>query len=161
MADRTQPSVEGAHATPSPPEDWLTAFFGEPISIYSREDAFEDRALVDVSEWSGSGPDGMLGGFAVPVAITRALWDVINLDALPEARWTRLVRERGESTRGRAHDVLWMAGVAARQNGTTDRMRFPVLMTVPGKAGRVVRKRLDLEAVIDADGVTVGFPEDF
>ena len=161
MADRPQPSVEGSHAPLPPPEDWLTAFFGEPISVYTRADAVEDGALVDVSEWSGSGPDGMLGGFVVPVAITRALWDVINLDALPEARWTRLVREHGESTRGRAHDVLRMASVAARQNGTRDRMLFPVLMTLPGRAGRPVRKRLELQAVIDADGVTVGFPDDF
>ena len=30
-----------------------------------------------------------------------------------------------------------------------------------GARGRVVRKRLQLEAVIDGDGITIGFPEDF
>lgn len=161
MADRPQASVAIDQAPLPPSDDWLTAFFWQPISIYTREDAIDDGALVDVSEWAGAGPDGMLSGFTVPVAITRALWGVINLDAQPEARCAQLVRQRGESTRGRAHDVLWMASIAARQNGSLDRMLFPVLMTVPGKAGRPVRKRLDLEAVIDADGVTIGFPEEF
>jgi len=52
------------------PED----FWGEPISIYTREQAIEDGVLVDVSDWAGPGPDGMLGGFRVPVVMTRALW---------------------------------------------------------------------------------------
>ena len=38
-------------------------FWGEPISIYTRQQAIEDGVLVDVSDWAGSGPDGMLGGF--------------------------------------------------------------------------------------------------
>ena len=161
MVDRPQASDASDRAPLPPPEEWLETFFGAPISFYTREDAIEDGALVDVSEWAGTGPDGMLGGFVLPVAITQALWEVINLDALPEARWAQLVRKRGESTRGRTHDVLWMASVASRQNGSRDRMLFSVLMTVPDKRGRPVRERLELEAVIDADGVTVGFPDDF
>ena len=42
-----------------------------------------------------------------------------------------------------------------------DAVRYPVLMTVKGTGGRLVRKTFRLEARIDADGVTIGFPEDF
>ena len=135
-------------------------FWGEPISIYTREQAIEDGVLVDVSNWAGSGPDGMLGGFLVPVAVTRALWDQIDLDASDRAAWRRLARGRGESTRGRAHDVLWMASLAARRSPRADRIPVGVLVTAEGSRGRLVRKTLCLEAVIDGDGVTIGFPED-
>ena len=106
----------------------------------------------------------MLGGFRLPVAITRALWAVIDIDApdgRDEPRWHLLARRRGESTRGRAHDVLWMAAVAARRNSETDRVGYSVLITTEGKSGRLVRKRVTLEMVIDGDGITIGFPEDF
>ena len=131
------------------------------IFSYSRAQAIEDGVLVDVSDWAGPGPDGMLGGFRVPVVMTRALWWAVDLDADDEARWRRLARQRGESTRGRAHDVLWMASLAARRAANTDRVSFVVLMTGEGASGRVVLRRLHLDAVIDGDGVAIGFPGDF
>jgi hypothetical protein len=138
--------------------------FGEPIAVYTRQEAIEDGVLVDVTAWASTGPDGMLAGFTAPVAITRALWAVIDVDAQgasDEVRWRVRVRQRGESTRGRAHDVLWLARVSAGRHPDADRVRFPVLMTVEGHAGRAVRKRLIVEARIDGDGVTIGLPEDF
>ena len=138
------------------PED----FWGEPISIYTREQAIEDGVLVDVSDWAGSGPHGMLGGFRLPVALTRALWDQIDLDADDQAPWRRLARQRGESTRGRAHDVLWLASIAARRNPNRDVLQFVVLMSTNGKRGHLVRRRFVLEARLDGDGLTIGFPED-
>src|ERR1035437_215853 len=33
-------------------------FWGPPISVYTREQAFEDGVLVDVTPWASSGPDG-------------------------------------------------------------------------------------------------------
>lgn len=167
MTDRTLQHDERDHAATPQPEDPLTAFFGEPISIYTRQQAIEDGILVDVSAWAGSGPEGMLGGFTVPVAITRALWDVIDLgdtdsrNGVGSAHWQALARRRWESTRGRAHDVLWMLRVAVASHPQQDRLRYPVLMTVEGEGGRLVRKCLTLEARIDGDGVTIGFPEDF
>jgi hypothetical protein len=139
-------------------------FWGAPISVYTREQALADGVLVDVTPWASSGPDGMMGGFRLPGAITRALWAVIDIDApdgRDEPRWHLLARRRGESTRGRAHDVLWMAAVAARRNSETDRVGYSVLMTGEGRSGRLVRKRMTLEMVIDGDGITIGFPEDF
>ena len=142
----------------------LIEFLGEPISVYTREDALADGALVDVTAWASSGPDGMLSGFRCPVALTRALWNVIDLgngDNYPTEEknltWRVRARRRGESTRGRAHDVLWMLRCASARSADTDRLRFSVLMTTADRR----RHRLDLYAVIDGDGITVGFPEDF
>ena len=154
--------ISGQGEGQSPATD--EGFWGAPISVYSREQAIEDGVLMDVTAWAGIGPEGMLGGFLVPVAITRALWNIIDIDdptSGQEPRRRALVRGRGESTRGRAHDVLWMASVAARRNSNRDRLRFVVLMTVEDQSGRIARKRLTLEARIDGDGVTIGFPEDF
>ena len=138
------------------PED----FWGEPISIYTREQAIEDGVLVDVTEWASSGANGMMGGFCVPVAMTRALWEQVDIEADDHAPWRRLARQRGESTRGRAHDVLWLTSLAARRSPRADRIPVGVVMTTEGSRGRLVRKTLRLEAVIDGDGVTIGFSED-
>jgi hypothetical protein len=139
-----------------------TELFGEPISVYTRAQALADGVLVDVTAWASSGPDGMLGGFSVPVAIPRALWAVIDIDhGRPEAAWHTRVRARGESTRGRAHDVVWLAAVAARRSPDSQAVRYSVLMTVEGKSGRLVQRTVSVEARLDGDGVTIGFPEDF
>jgi hypothetical protein len=141
-----------------------TELFGEPISVYTRAQAITEGVLVDVTAWASSGPDGMLGGFTVPVAITRTLWAVIDIDARDnphEPRWRTRARQRGESTRGRARDVLWLAAVAARCAPDRDIVRYPVLMTLEGTGGTLVPKTLRIEARIDGDGVTIGFSEDF
>jgi hypothetical protein len=149
---------------PAPDFDsYITEVFGDPISVYTREQALADGVLIDVSQWAGAGPEGMLGGFVVPVVFTQALWAVIDVDdtaLCATTRWTQ-ARRRGESTRGRAHDVLWMAGVAARRGADSDRVQFAVLVTKDDPAGRLRRHRLRLEARIDADGIVIGFPEDF
>jgi hypothetical protein len=149
--------------TPNTDED----FWGAPISVYTRQQGIEDGVLVDVTAWASSGPEGMLGGFTVPVAITAALWAVVNVgDAdsrvlTEDARWRALARRNGESTRGRAHDALWMLRVAVQRNPRTDRVLYPVLMTVEGRRGGLVRRWLMLEARIDGGGITIGLPEDF
>lgn len=126
----------------------------EVISCYTRAQAIDDGVLVDVSEW-GSAETGFLGGFKCPVAMTRALWDVVDVDAWePASR-----RPIHQDTRGRAHDVLWMASLAlrvglARKPPRPDRS-FDLLLS-NGRA-----RKAKLRAVIDGDGVTIGFPEDF
>jgi hypothetical protein len=140
-------------------------FWGTPISVYTRQQAIEDGVLVDMSAGASSGSEGMLGGFLVPVAVTQALWAFIDIDPCDDRedpRWKLLARQRGESTRGRAHDVLWLLRVAAAGvRRPTDRLLYSVLMTGQGKGERLVGRRLTLEARVDADGVTIGFPEDF
>lgn len=102
----------------------LQDVFGEPIFCYSRQQAIEDGVLVDLTEWAG--PQGMMGGFTVPVAVTASIWNEIEdiPDSLP---W--------QDTRGRAHDVLYMARIAAARAKDTDRTLFQVLLdTTEGAA---------------------------
>lgn len=124
----------------------LTELFGEPISVYTRQQAIEDGELVDVTEWA-SAEKGFHGGFTCPVVFTRALWAEVDVDGRRAYRGV-------EDTRGRAHDVLWMTSLSLRRalaNGG-DQATVSVL---------VGRKRHSLLAVVDGDGVTVGFLGDF
>ncbi|MCC6767322.1 MAG: hypothetical protein IT293_21950 [Deltaproteobacteria bacterium] len=84
------------------------------IHSYTRAQALADDVLVDVTEWAS--PREMVGGFRIPVAMTAAVWALCQA---PE--------ESGESVRGRAHDVLWMASLAARRHiNNDDRADFMV-----------------------------------
>ncbi len=56
----------------------------EIIHAYTRGQALEDGELVDVTPQAGNGPDGMLGGFTVPVAVTRPVWSTV--EALPKLK---------------------------------------------------------------------------
>jgi hypothetical protein len=51
--------------------------------------------------------------------------------------------------------------IEARRSPDRDAVRYAVLVTTEGTGGRLVRKTLRVEARIDGDGVTIGFPEDF
>lgn len=115
----------------------------EVISVYTRAQAIEDGMLVDLTEWA-SADKGFHGGFSCPVVVTAKLWAAIE-------------RKTGhQDTRGRAHDVLWMAILAARSMsrlGWTDGC-FKVILQV----GRVRNQML--RVILDGDGVTIGFRED-
>jgi len=130
--------------TDSAADRTLSDLFGEPVSAYTREQPLADGVLVDVTSWASSGPDGMLGGFTLPVVITRPLWDLIDIDPLTgyEPRCRQLARARGESTRGRSHDVLWLASVAARRAGDSHATQYSVLMTMEGTNGTLARQTL-------------------
>jgi hypothetical protein len=72
------------------------------ISTYSRAQAIEDGALVNVSI------DAREAGFSWPVAMTSAAWaEAVTWDA-----------ENGEyqDEKGRLWDVVFMAGIAIRRN---------------------------------------------
>ena len=84
----------------------LLDYFGEPISVYTRQQAIDDGVLVDVTKWAKE------AGFTLPAVVTQAVWeDCCN--------WTdeddRNSRHTGQSTAGRAWDVLFLAGMAARE----------------------------------------------
>jgi len=113
----------------------LVEIFGEPISTYTRAQGIEDGVLVDVTEWAS--PQQMMGGFTVPVAMTAALW------AKVEAPKGSL-----QDTRGRAHDVLWLASLAVRRGREYYKVKL-------GNRAPVLR------VVVDGDGVTIGYPDDF
>ena len=134
---------------PEPPEDlWEGA---EVISSYSRAQALEDGFLADVTEWA-SAKTGFHGGFSVPVALTAALFaDIENIPA----------RCVGQDVRGRAHDVLWMASLAARRSRGGSDCAFSVLLDVR-EGRRTLELRLNIGPGDKGEPViTIGYPEDF
>ncbi|HME68885.1 MAG TPA: DUF6573 family protein [Myxococcota bacterium] len=82
-------------------------FFGPLVVTYTRAQMLDDKGLVDPSEWA-SARTGFHRGFTVPVAVTRAVWDAI--EAIPGHL------EGIADVRRHAHDVLWMANLAARDD---------------------------------------------
>src|SRR5207245_512137 len=56
--------------------------------------------LVDLSEWATDGPNGMIGGFKVPVAVSASVY--ADICAIPADL------EGFEDQRGGARDMLWM-----------------------------------------------------
>jgi hypothetical protein len=107
--------------------------------------------LVDVTEQAG--PAGMLGGFAIPVAVTAAVWAAI--EAIP-ASLAGIA-----DTRGRLHDLLWMAALAARRHRGCSSCRF--LVHLPSRGTRKRTRELLLHVGPGDHGepvATIGFPED-
>ena len=101
--------------------------FGEAISIYTRAQAINDGALVDVSETARE------AGFKFPVAMTRAAWaDCVE--------WTDRDsnRQTSQDEAGRLWDVLWMASRAARRGGSETLFQ---LYRLP-RGGRGIKPRI-------------------
>lgn len=107
-------------------DDSNDAIFDETdlIHSYTRARALEDGVLVDLSDWARE------VGFRYPVACTAAVWAEIN--AIPASR------QDCEDVRGRAHDVLTLAALAARRAG--NETLFEVRLNTPTK--RKVQYRL-------------------
>lgn len=114
----------------------ITEFFGAPISVYTRAQAIEDGVLVDVTEWA-SADKGFIGGFKCPVAVTREVW--ADIERCPPL----------QDIRGRAHDLLWMASLAARRGGSV------ALFTVIMQVGRTKRQIYKMVAGGGDDGELV------
>jgi hypothetical protein len=82
----------------------ISEFLGDPIHIYTREDAKQDGVLVDVT---GTAREA---GFKVDTAITTALdVDISDLSSP--------LLDGGESREGRLWDVLFTGHFAAHRNG--------------------------------------------
>jgi hypothetical protein len=125
------------------------------IHCYTRADAIEDGTLIDVTNTAKE------AGFLVPVALTATVWgDCIS--------WSQedSVRVVHQEEAGRLWDVVWMAGLAGRQNLDGEgRVPFAVYR-VPrdSKTGRPVAVALLLDLSPGDEGepvVTIGFAEDF
>ena len=98
--------------------------FGEPIHTYTRAQALSDGTLVDLSDWA-SAEKGFFGGFCWPLAVTAAVWN--DLGDIPE--WA----QGSQDVRGRAHDLLWMASLAVRQEkGNATEVLFDVILALAG-----------------------------
>ena len=124
------------------------------IHRYTRAEALEDGALVDVTETAKG------AGFRIPVALTRTAWS----DCVA---WTEEDNERVvyQDESGRLWDLLWMAINAARRNTEASRLEFKVLR-VPrdSRTGQPVSVTLVLDIGPGDQGeavITIGFAEDF
>ncbi len=99
------------------------------IHAYSRAEAIADGVLVDVTATAAE------AGFKIPVAITRAAWaDCVEWNGEIEAR-----KAVTQDQSGRLWDVLWMAFLACRGPGDSQRRVFE-LHRVP-REGRGNRPR--------------------
>lgn len=105
--------------------DW-----GTPIHVYTRAQAIEDGALVDVSDQAKG------YGFTVPVAVTQGAWDAF-------VSWGELDSRKQvpQDQAGRLHDVLWMASMAARRQRTRAGA-LPVQFYAVPRDGRSKRTKL-------------------
>ena len=116
----------------------MTEYFGEPISIYTRAQAFEDGVLVNVSVAARE------AGFKFPVAVTRTVWDGY---VVPDSRARYYQDEMG-----RLWDILSVLRFYVRRGGSE--IHFPVTMIMKARQRRnIVFKALcgpgdDAEPVI-------------
>ena len=96
----------------------LGDIFGDPIAVYTRQQAIEDGVLVDLMQ-----PETVSlvreAGFKFPVAMTAGAFaaTVAEIDQPLPA---------GQDIRGRLWDVLWMLTCAIKTAGSTDRVKFRV-----------------------------------
>ena len=124
----------------------LTDLFGPVIYSYTRAQALADGQLVDVTETARE------AGFSWPVALSRALWDVI--ETIPK-------KTPWQDWEGRLWDVLWMASLSARR---CERSRFVYELILSREGTKKQRAHLifDCGPGDDAEPViTIGLPKDF
>lgn len=105
-----------------------TELFGDPISVYTREQAIEDGALIDVSETARE------VGIGFPVAMTAAAW--ANLVSWSDEDSRRKGTAQDEA--GRLWDVLWMLRLAARRGGSE--LCYSMVRTPREGRGRMPRR---------------------
>jgi hypothetical protein len=107
--------------------------FGPPISVYSRAQAIADGTLIPVDPELAA-----QAGFAVPVALTRAVFEDCVAWATQDTRRTGLLQDEI----GRLWDVLSMAALAGRRAPNENRVRFQ-LYRVPRDRGPIPIDDLD------------------
>ncbi len=120
----------------------------EVISTYSRAQALEDGVLVDVSALARE------AGFKFPVAVTRAVWDV--LDPSDD------LKAQGQSWTGRAWDMFTILRHAIRVARDCSEVRFsPLFVTEPGRSPKPLALRAVCGPADDAAPViTVMLPNE-
>src|ERR1044071_8882099 len=111
------------------------------ISRYTRENAIEDGVLVDITEQARE------TGILLPTVITVHLRGV--LEDIP-------AKSAGQDWRGRLHDVLWMTFLKLRSMQKNQEEEFPAEVNVI-----IDGVMQTLWAVIDGDGLTIMYPEDY
>ena len=103
--------------------DAMQEVFGDVIYGYSRMQALEDRALVDMSDL------GREAGLKFRVAVTQAVW--AEYISVPEG-------VIGQDERGRAWDIVWMLRAAIRASKGGEEIRYSVLVRNDNRRPRMV-----------------------
>jgi hypothetical protein len=98
----------------------ISAVFGAPIHGYSRAEAIEDGALIDLNE---AAPDVCRQHFKYPIACTCSVWALIQT-AINN-------RNHCNDLNGVVHDILTMARFALKP--AQDRFFFTVIITGTGR----------------------------
>ena len=117
--------------------DPMIEFFGEPIAVYTREQALADGVLIDVTPWAQD------TGFRVPVAFTAALWALVADHATA-----------ADSVRGRVHDVLMLAFLTVRQMIRRSETAMAFTVAIGAQTHRLWL------AFHPEEGFTIGLPAD-
>ena len=124
----------------------LSDIFGPVISQYTRAQALADGQLVDVTETARE------TGFAYPVALSRALWNII--ETIPK-------KTPWQDWQGRLWDVLWMASLSAKRCRGS-RFVYEVILSREGTRKQCVQLICDCGPGDDAEPViTIGLTKDF
>ena len=112
----------------------ISKFFGEPVSVYTRQQAIDDGFLVDVSDTS----EAIECGFRVPVCLTSTVWE--SFVAWPED-------VGGQDEKGRLWDVLFMAQDAIRRSKKGGEQIMYKLSCVPKNDPSLTAKEVELKLV--------------
>jgi hypothetical protein len=115
--------------------------FDNIIYRYTRQNAIDDGVLVDVTEQAWE------TGIRLPSVVTAHLHDV--LEHIP-------AQSVGQDYRGRLHDVLWMTFLKLKAMKGKDEEEFPTEVDVI-----IDGQKHTLWVVIDGDGLTIMYPDDY
>lgn len=96
----------------------------EIISAYTREQAIADGMLI-ACDAEGIAREA---GFAVPVAVTAAVWSLVEPTDTERESW-------GQSVEGRLWDVLWLASFACRRGGPGPVKTYKVIFGMQDREG--------------------------
>jgi hypothetical protein len=120
----------------------------ELIAVYTREQAIADGELVDCTKAARE------YGIRIPVALTRASWELC-------VELSDAARRAGNDVVGRLRDVLWMLTIALRHVKGEGRIAFSLYCVTT----RTRTARIELHAVIGPGDhsepvITVMLPEE-
>ena len=88
----------------------LLDYFGEPISVYTRQQAIDDGVLVDITDTAKE------AGFRFSTCVTNAVWEDCCAWTEDDGNLSRHPQDQD----GRLWDVVFMAATAARDENHRD-----------------------------------------
>ena len=98
----------------------LQDFFGEQISVYTRQQAIDDGVLFDVTD------DAKEAGFKLNTCVTSAVWSDCCAWTEDDAQQSHYLQDQS----GRIWDVVYMAAIAARDNKSNSQVHY-VISRIP------------------------------